>query len=1109
MFKKAMIVIILLFIGFFIYTTYIRKDDLVYNQKFKTTSFGVEYTNGVYKLKAKEMVENSQDKTMTAKEPEFFQGDSVLRSKTGVKQPNDDITLTGDVVGVNKVNGWTVKGQELNYYKEFNRVNSNLPIEAYNSIKKLRISGDYFESTIEFNDILLDRNVNAVTDNFELLGEKAFYKDEILELIDNVQIEIKSLNKTNSQDNSVVGVFPGATYDTKTRVLKASGAYQMFYKDLTINADELIYDENSDIITSRGNVTISGENLYGTFSEAKFNVKEDKIYMTGPINASYNDLLYTGDNGVYDNKKETFEVIGNATVTSGDNILNAGRLFYTKKTNMVEVFGEKGIFKYYGANRELTGTYAKFNVAKNLVEVPGTFKFKYATTSGENIDGTGEGLKLNTITQKGDAKKPVLIQGKDRVEAKTGILDFIGGSHRLKGKVIGDYGDYKITTEEVDYIEKTQSIVINVPYTLTSKTTDFKVWGNNLNFDTANYKIDAKGKTNFKNSSLDAYGTDLLYDINKGEGKFTKDFYGNIPSNGMTLTGNIVEFKINNYVTLKENVKANHKDFEAKSTNVTYYYATDNINMPNVADIDTSDKGFSGRTQYGVYDVKTSIYTGNNFKGWSEKATVSSDFIFYDLVKEEAFLKNNIFIKDKDMGAEIKGKEIVYYIKTDIINSKEPLEIKRDNIYITAKSGTANLKDKTVVLDKTIMTTTNKDRISGDKLKANLLKNEFSFDGNIEGTFYTLNEAEFNGLKEVDYSNPIKFKGDMSKAFFVENGKNQFIITRNEIINSSEFIYKDMKLQGDFIEVENDDQKVFAKGNSKVSLVNGNKISAESITLDMLNEITNFKNNVTISNTTGITGGINTRSDKATFRNKDNLVDLDGNIESYKGKTKIQADQGVYNLLTNKLNGKGNIFLSLDFQTADQAKEKQKREKELNAKISKAQNATTPVDTVPIGVNQIELKKQFEGVNILWKSSNDDFITTDGRVNHPTYKEKDVIITLSATYICEEVTKQVNYKILVKKSDTKLYLREKMDEELLYVDGNKVIVKDPEAGIKVKFISGDEKLIDSKGIIKTDDYSKLNGITLKLLYILDGTSIYKEYRGTYVNEKLKFISLPY
>lgn len=170
-----------------------------------------------------------------------------------------------------------------------------------------------------------------------MLGEKAYYKNDILELIGDVKVELKSLNKKNKKDNSVVGVFPGATYDTKNRVLKATGAYRLLYRDFIIDAKELTYDENTDIIVAGGGVVVSGETLTGNFPEATLNLKEDKIYFKGPINATYNELNFTGEQGIYDNVNETFEVLGKAIVTRETDILEAERAFYTSKTGIVEV----------------------------------------------------------------------------------------------------------------------------------------------------------------------------------------------------------------------------------------------------------------------------------------------------------------------------------------------------------------------------------------------------------------------------------------------------------------------------------------------------------------------------------------------------------------------------------------------------------------------------------------------------------------------------------------------------------------------------------------------------------------------------------------------------
>ena len=85
------------------------------------------------------------------------------------------------------------------------------------------------------------------------------------------------------------------------------------------------------------------------------------------------------------------------------------------------------------------------------------------------------------------------------------------------------------------------------------------IWGNNIDFDTLNYKVIAKGRTNYINNGLEAYGTDLDYDLLKEEGKFTKEFYGKVPSNGIELSGNLVEFKNENGKTIYYKKMNGHK----------------------------------------------------------------------------------------------------------------------------------------------------------------------------------------------------------------------------------------------------------------------------------------------------------------------------------------------------------------------------------------------------------------------------------------------------------------------------------------------------------------------------------------------------------------------
>ena len=84
-----------------------------------------------------------------------------------------------------------------------------------------------------------------------------------------------------------------------------------------------------------------------------------------------------------------------------------------------------------------------------------------------------------------------------------------------------------------------------------------------------------------------------------------------------------------------------------------------------------------------------------------------------------------------------------------------------------------------------------------------------------------------------------------------------------------------------------------------------------------------------------------------------------------------------------------------------------------------------------------------------------------------------------------------------------------MDKELLYIEGKKVMLKPINSGITIKLISSDTKFLDNNGNILVDDLSRLNGFGIKLVYSLEGVNLNKEYRGSYIDSKFKFISLPY
>ena len=73
------------------------------------------------------------------------------------------------------------------------------------------------------------------------------------------------------------------------------------------------------------------------------------------------------------------------------------------------------------------------------------------------------------MTQKGTAKNPILHQGKDNIKGNLGELDLLNGVYKLKGKVVGNYGNYIVNSEEVDYYESNGMVAINKAYTINEK----------------------------------------------------------------------------------------------------------------------------------------------------------------------------------------------------------------------------------------------------------------------------------------------------------------------------------------------------------------------------------------------------------------------------------------------------------------------------------------------------------------------------------------------------------------------------------------------------------------------------------------------------------------
>ena len=96
--------------------------------------------------------------------------------------------------------------------------------------------------------------------------------------------------------------------------------------------------------------------------------------------------------------------------------------------------------------------------------------------------------------------------------------------YKLKGKVVGNYGNYVINTEEVVYDEQSGLVKIEKPYSINSKDKKIRIWGNQVDFDSVNYVVSTKDEVHFLNDKLSATGKEMIYNLNKKEGEFLKSF---------------------------------------------------------------------------------------------------------------------------------------------------------------------------------------------------------------------------------------------------------------------------------------------------------------------------------------------------------------------------------------------------------------------------------------------------------------------------------------------------------------------------------------------------------------------------------------------------------
>ncbi len=1096
MLKNIMYTILALLVGLFIYNTYIREDEVIeVSMNNDMRMIGVMYNKDGYIVEADEQKDiESENKTYFTQAKAHFEN-TFIRGNEGIyDKSRKELLLKGEVYGVNEENGWEINGEKLYYYEEQDLFLSDLPVKAYNKNRNLTIKGNYFESDSNISNLVLRGSVYAYDANYDIYSDKAHYSDErgILNLEGNVRTIMKEGERNSRNFSQLIGYYPKATYDTNSGILTSSGDNVVYYEGYEIKGNSLLYEEKKGIMTLEEDVIVKKEDLEVKFLRGILDQNTNILTLYGKVEGKKETYDFYSDIAYLNVETEDIELDGNVEVVGEEERLVANRVYYEKANDLLKVYGQGKNVIYTSGERKFRTDYAEYYNSENKLLIPGDFDFESADNQEQKYNGTGKNLLFFTDSETGTLDIPYIErEDKNFLKGVKGIFDFSKAYHRLEGKVIGAYGDYDLESKDVEIDQNKEIIYINKDYIAINRIDGATIKGREAVVDNKSKMLTSDSRSDYSNAQVDANGKGLVYNFEREEGRFEEDVYAYSIENEMTMTGNKATFKNGDYINIYGDVLLTQGDYQSKTDEVNYkekenkaYFPKENYMWSNIKDVE-------GKSARGYYDLNERIFVGEEYWGRSKISESKSDYIEYYVDKEFALLKGSVEVEDKEMELLMKTDELHYFRATDYALSPGKLDIIRNNILLEATSGNSDLKAKTMELKDPILTTTNGDRIVGDRMYGDYFKNEFDFAGNIKGQVFTVNEAQLDGLEKVDYNNPLKFSGKLAKLYFVENDNEEFFVSRSEIKDESKFYYKDMILEGDFLEAQGSSQKLFAKGNSIITVQKTNKIGAENIILDMTTEEAQMEGNVTITSTSQEAGGVNTRSDKAFFDNSKSTVDLEGNIESYKGKTKFLADTGVFNFETNKLSGRGNIFLSMDFETATEADDKKKKEDEARKKIEVAKKEVEIPSEITKEIEYIDLPRQIESVEVYWQSSNEEYINLNGDIFPPNYEDKDVFVKLTATYILDETSEKVDYYIRVLKEDKDSYLNKwvLINKPIYNKEENKIIVdfgEDKPYNLKISNVS--EEVLNQYGeVIKKDIANK----EFKIIYYLEDISVEK------------------
>ncbi|MEG1807142.1 MAG: LPS export ABC transporter periplasmic protein LptC, partial [Cetobacterium sp.] len=545
-------------------------------------------------------------------------------------------------------------------------------------------------------------------------------------------------------------------------------------------------------------------------------------------------------------------------------------------------------------------------LTKNLVYLTQTgelyLKDGY-TYKGDQYDSKGQQFFYNKLTGKGyviDGNVKNIIDNQF-ASGKRVDFDRTEDSYLVDGDAYFEDNNYIFESQKIDYLGKKGYVYLNEKYTLKRKNEKDMFEGLKGEYNLTTEVFKSFGAFKYTSEKNIIEGTNLEFNQKTGIGTVEKDIVA-VDKQGKTkIVSTSGIFKENEFVKLDDKLILTSGDVVANANSGEYKMQAQKIYIPGEIVFEDKVKNASGKMYDGVYETDKKVFTGKNFTGKDMKNNLKSDIIKYFVSEGEFVLEENAEIEDEQM--TLKGNQLQYNQNTEIAKSPKPFTVKYGEYDIAGKTGDINLNTSYLKAKDVNIKSKQNEEFRGDIVEGTMNNMNLDFIGNVSGKIYQ------DGV-------PVTFSGDFVRAYFKKNAQGKNEIQRVEIRKNAIIKKEGTTLYSDYLEIQPQKKLVFGKDKTKAVLKDKDGIIT-TVTANMMNgnlntEVIDLVGKVVITRKDKEKTLVTT-SQKGKIKNKENLIELRGDVFVDDSESTISADEADYNTKTNKVKARGNVFV--DYKT--------------------------------------------------------------------------------------------------------------------------------------------------------------------------------------------------